>query len=200
MIFKSSEIRWFSQERDLLWELYERLPESGKGTRESDRTDYYLKSGTLHTGIKIREGNHELKVKCAVDEELAIGVMEHWMKWSTPEDKNILNIVDEKLLDDWVPVKKKRFMKRFKITERNNPEPVKEDFETEGCGAEFTEIHLKKLDQPLYTLGFEAFSAENRQRENLLSAIKHLDVDRSPLKELDSYGYPQLLHRLGKPE
>lgn len=197
MIFHSSEIRWFSQDKELLWKLYKSLPEPGEGTRETDRTDYYLKSGTLNTGIKIREGNHELKVKCAEDEKLDFGVMEHWMKWSTSEEKNILNMIDEELLEDWVSVKKKRFKKRYEITDQKKPEPVKEDFVKEGCGAEFTEIRLKKLDQPLYTFGFEAFSARNRQRENLLSAIKNLDVDLSPFKELDSYGYPQLLHRLG---
>ena len=197
MIFKSSEIRWFSSNKELLWELYSSLPEQGEGTRESDRTDYYLKSGTINTGIKIREGNHELKVKRAEDEELDCGMMEHWMKWSTSEEKNILNLIDDPFLGDWVAVKKMRFKKSYEITKEETLRSLKEEFVNEGCGAEFTEIHFKKLEQPLYTFGFEAFSAKNQQRGNLLNAIKILDTDFSQLKELDSYGYPQLLHRLG---
>lgn len=198
MIFKSSEIRWFSSNKELLWDLYTSLPEAGEGTRESDRTDYYLKSGTINTGIKIREGNHELKVKCAEDEELDCGVMEHWIKWSTSEERNILNTVDEKMLGDWVAVKKKRFKKSYEIVDQDTLRPLQEEFVNEGCGAEFTEIHLQELDQPLYTFGFEAFSAGNKQRENLQTALNILDADLSQLKELESYGYPKLLEGLSR--
>lgn len=197
MVFKSSEIRWFSQDKELLWNFYEALPEKGEGTREADRTDYYLKSGTINTGIKIREGNHELKVKCTEDAELDVGVMEHWIKWSTSEEKNILNTIDDELLGDWVGVKKKRFKKSYEITGLEKAEFLHGEFVDEGFGVEFTEIQLQILDQPIYTVGIEAFSAKNQQRENLLNGIKILDMDLSPFKGLDSYGYPQFLHRLG---
>lgn len=196
MIFKSSEIRWFTPQKDLIWDFYKRLPESGEGTRESDRTDYYLMSGTINTGIKIREGNHELKVKCAEDEEMEFGMMEHWIKWSTSEEKNILNTIDEKMMGDWIAVKKKRFKKSYEIADQSTLRPVQGEFVDEGCGAEFTEIHLEELDQKLYTFGFEAFSSGNKQKENLLAALNILEVDFLELKELDSYGYPQLLHKL----
>lgn len=197
MVFKSSEIRWFSQNKELLWNFYEALPQKGEGTRESDRTDFYLKSGTVNTGIKIREGNHELKVKGAEDEKLDFGVIEHWIKWSTSEEKNILNTIDDEFLGDWVTVKKKRFKKNYEIVEQEKAEFLHGEFVDEGFGIEFTEIQLKRVDQPIYTVGCEAFSVKNQQRENLLSAIQILDIDFSPFKELDSYGYPQFLHRLG---
>lgn len=200
MIFKSSEIRWFTQKKELIWELYESLPEPGEGTRESDRTDYYLKSGTINSGIKIREGNHELKVKRAEDEQLDFGVMEHWIKWSTSEEKNILNTVDGKMLGDWVAVKKIRFKKSYEIVNKETLRPIQEEFVNEGCGAEFTEIHLQELDQPLFTFGFEAFSAGNKQKENLLNALNILKADFSQLKELESYGYPKLLEGLSSRE
>lgn len=198
MIFKSSEIRWFTQKKELIWDLYERLSEPGEGTRESDRTDYYLMSGTINTGIKIREGNHEMKVKRAGDEELDFGVIEHWIKWSTTEEKNILNTVDEKMLVDWVAVKKKRFKKSYEIADKQTLRPLREEFVNEGCGAEFTEIYLQELDQPLYTFGFEAFSAGNKQRENLQTALNIFEIDFSQLKGLESYGYPQLLEGLSR--
>lgn len=197
MPFKSSEIRWFSKDKETLWKLFENLPQKGEGNREADRTDYYLKSGTINTGIKIREGNHELKVKCAEDEELEYGVMEHWIKWSTSEEKNILNTIDEDLLRDWVAVKKVRFKKRYEIVDQEKWKVIGEDFVDEGCGVECTEIHLQRVDTPLYTFGIEAFSATNQQREYIISSLKNLDIDFSKLKDLDSYGYPQLLHGLG---
>ncbi len=198
MIFKSSEIRWFSKDKDLLWEVYENLPEKGEGTRESDRTDYYLKSGTISTGIKIREGNHELKVKCADDEDLGHGVMEHWIKWSTSEEENILNTIDDEFLRDWIPIKKNRFKKSFKIVRQGKLEPIADMFPPEGCGAEFTEIYFPSKELTLYTFGMEAFSSTNRERENLMIAIEVLDLDFSSFKEFNSYGYPQLLYNLGK--
>ena len=184
MPFKSSEIRWFSTQKDALWEFYETLPDEGEGTREPDRTDYYLKSGTVTTGIKIREGNHELKVKCSDDEKWNCGVMEHWMKWSTSEEVNILNTVDDEFLGDWVAVKKKRFKKSYKIISGEKLEQVEGIFPAEGCGAEFTEIHLKRLKHPVYTFGMEAFSSSGRERENLVCAIEILGLDFSPFKEL----------------
>jgi hypothetical protein len=198
MPFKSSEIRWFSTQKNALWKLYETLPNIGEGTREPDRTDYYLKSGTINTGIKIREGNHELKVKRGDDEMLDYGVMEHWIKWSTTEEVNILNTVDDELLGDWIAVKKKRFKKSYEIINRKKLERVDGIFPAEGCGAEFTEIQLRRLEYPVYTFGMEAFSSSSRERENLLKTIEILEIDFSPFKEFDSFGYPQLLMNLGK--
>jgi hypothetical protein len=174
------------------------LPNEGEGAREPDRTDYYLKSGTVNTGIKIREGNHELKVKRGDDEMLDYGVMEHWIKWSTTEEVNILNTVDDELLGDWIAVKKKRFKKSYEIINRKKLERVDGIFPAEGCGAEFTEIQLRRLEYPVYTFGMEAFSSSSRERENLLKTIEILEIDFSPFKEFDSFGYPQLLMNLGK--
>jgi len=195
MIFKSSEIRWWSTDKDILWEFYEKLPEKGGGNREPDRTDYYLESDTNNTGIKIREGKHELKVKRAKDEELDFGIMEYWIKWSTSEERNILNTVDNQLLEDWISVKKKRFKKTYKIINQNEKECIKEGFPAEGCGAEFTEIQIKGLEKSIYTVGFEAFSSSNRQRENLLNLIDQLNLDFSCFRKKDSYGYPEFLQR-----
>ena len=197
MVFKSSEIRWFSKNRELLWNFYTDLPKKGEGIRESDRTDYYLRSGTVNTGIKIREGNHELKLKRDTDEKLEMGIMEHWIKWSRSEENNILNTIDHKFLDDWISVEKIRFKKSYEIKE-DRLRLLSGEFVDEGCGAEFTELHLERLDQPLYTVGFEAFSASENQRANLLHSLRLLEVDLSVFKDLDSYGYPQLLCGLGE--
>lgn len=197
MPFKSSEIRWFSRDREILWNQYKKLPDKGEGISEGDRTDYYLKSGTINTGIKIREGNHELKVKSGEDEDLGYGVMQHWIKWSNSEVENILNTIDNEWLDDWIAVKKRRYKKRYEIFNQQELEVVEEEFVDEGCGAEFTEIHLLEPDVTLYTFGLEAFSAGDNEKKNLLLCLNTLEIETHELRDLDSFGYPELLNRLG---
>lgn len=177
--------------------MYEKLHKKGEGNRESDRTDYYLKSGTINTGIKIREGNHELKVKCAEDEKLDHGVLEHWIKWSSHEEQNILNTVDDKLLGDWFAIKKKRFKKSYKIIKQEKLEPIVDAFPAEGCGAEFTEIYFPSMELTLFTFGMEAFSSSGKETENLYTSLEVLEPDTVSLKELDSFGYPELIHKIG---
>ncbi len=198
MIFKSSEIRWFSYNKESLWNLYQSFPLEGEGTKEPDRTDYYLKSGTVATGIKIREGNHELKVKCGADEDIGYGVIEQWMKWSTPEPKNILNAIEGKWLKNWLAVEKKRFKKRYEIVNSEKLQPAENEFVTEGCGAEFTEIRLSESDLIVYTLGMEAYSPENRAKENIRNVLNQLELEPALLRDLDSCGYPQFLQKIGR--
>lgn len=193
VMFKSSEIRWFAQEYDLLWDFFDALPKTGEEMEEQERTDYYLKSGTENTGIKVREGNHELKVKCAEDEALEYGNLTHWIKWSVPEKKHILNTIADELLEDWIPVKKKRVKKTYEILSESEIVMKNERLVDEGVGVEFTKIYLGRMEQPFYTVGFESFSATGQQRENLLQAIKILGPDLSPLKDFNSFGYPAFL-------
>ncbi len=196
VMFKSSEIRWFSKDYDILWDFFDALPEKGEEMREQVRTDYYLKSDTKNTGIKVREGNHELKVKCAKDETLEYGIMTHWVKWSTAEKKNILNTIADELLEEWVPVKKMRVKKSYEIVSDTKIVFEDERYADEGVGVEFTEVNLGSVDQPLYTVGFESFSVTNNQRANLMCLINSLDTELLSFKNLDSYGYPQMLKKL----
>lgn len=192
-MFKSSEIRWFAQEDTMLLDFFDALPGTGEENYEDERTDYYLKSGTETTGIKVREGNHELKVKCAEDEALAYGMLTHWIKWSVPETKHILNTIANELLEEWIPVKKKRVKKTYEILSESEIVLAGDSMVDEGVGVEFTKIYLGRMEQPFYTAGFESFSANGRQRENLLQAIKSLGPDLSRIKDFNSRGYPAFL-------
>jgi len=192
-MFKSSEIRWFAQEYELLRDFFDALPGAGEEIYEGERTDYYLKSGTETTGIKVREGNHELKVKCAKDETLAYGTLTHWIKWSVPEKKHILNTIADELLTEWIPVKKKRVKKTYGIVNQSEVVPADDGVVEEGVGVEFTNIYLGRMEQPFYTVGFESFSATGQQRDNLMLAINRLDLDLTLLKDLNSCGYPTFL-------
>lgn len=194
-MFKSSEIRWFSQDYNLLRDCFDALPGRDGEVSENVRTDYYLKSDTENTGIKIREGNHELKAKCAEDEIHEYGLITHWIKWSVAEDENILTAIDNDFLKDWTPVKKKRFKKTYEVVSKGELRLLNDHSAEEGMGVEFTEVCLEAFSQPMFTVGIEAFSASNQQRDNLMHGLKSPDIGLTSFKDLDSYGYPQLLKK-----
>lgn len=194
MLLQSSEIRWWSDQKYDLRKTFDAL--SGNEAREPDRLDFYLKNTSPNTGIKIREGHHELKLKADKDEPLEYGTVEHWIKWSHPAEKNILNTIKPELLTDWIPVSKKRWKKTYEIIQSEKVISTSKTYPEEGCGVEFTMVYFPSLDKPLYTFGLEAFSATGSSRKNLLLALEELHVDYLLLKHLDSFGYPEMLGRL----
>ena len=193
MTFKTSEIRWFSREKQVLWNIFKNLEKSGPGNPEEERTDYYLKSSTPNSGIKIREGKHELKVKTAKDEMLEYGLMQHWSKWSYSEEENILNSVNPDLLSDWLKMTKNGTKKSYKITAENKVEFTSEENIKEGFDVEFTRFEILSLKITGYTLGLEAFSSKNNSAENLRLALDQLQLKPSLLKDLTSCSYPEFL-------
>ncbi|MGB0932170.1 MAG: hypothetical protein ACPGVB_15410 [Chitinophagales bacterium] len=195
MPFKSTEIRWFSSSKEELWNIYQSLPQVGEGIRESDRIDYYLQTDSLNTGVKIRQGNHEIKVKYREDELQKYGLIEHWQKWSTKEEQNILNTIDPQLLEDWIAIEKKRFKKKYEIWNFDEVHFTDKDFLDEGCGVEFTELKIGSNREIVYTFGIEAFGTKNDSRDNFLAAIQYLKLDFSVLEEFDSFGYPEFLSK-----
>lgn len=196
MPFKSSEIRWFSADRKVLSDLFNSLPKIGLGKTEPTRTDYYLQAGLSDTGIKIREGNHEIKIKTSPDELRHYGKIEHWIKWSSSEKENILNTVSIDRLSNWIAIEKRRFKKVYIIA---NGKPVvseSDEFVEEGCGIEFTELLLPQLGKTFYTFGMEAFSTNNCERNNLTSTLNHLPINWFELENHLSCGYPEWLKQL----
>ncbi len=198
MLFKSAEIRWFAEEKGTLWSVFEQLLPEGPGKREPERTDYYLRTDLDNTGIKIREGNHEIKVKSSRDEFHPFGIVQHWMKWSSLEEDNILNTIDLELLVDWIAVEKKRFKKSFEILEPGKLAFHKDGWMNDGCGVEFTEVSIPSLERTIYTFGLEAFGDKYTSRENLFTALHHLPLDLRTLQAFHSIGYPAFLRELGK--
>lgn len=195
MPFSSSEIRWFSEEEKVFRQFFDELPGNGDSA-EPTRTDYYLRTDSFDTGVKIRDGNHEVKVKTAINETLDYGVIEHWMKWSVSESQNILTVIDHELLNDWVEVRKIRFKKNFNLNSGLLVFEPSGNFLKEGCGVELTTIELPQLHKTFYTFGLEAFSSQNRCRENLLLTLNNLNADFSRLQDELSCGYPQWLSTL----
>ncbi|MDT0641975.1 hypothetical protein RM553_03940 [Zunongwangia sp. F363] len=190
MPLKTSEIRWFSNSKKELWKIFSNLEEKGAGAAEGERSDYYLKSSTPSAGIKIREGNHEMKVKTAEDEPVNSGLIQHWSKWSYQEEQNILNSA---LLQDWIEVRKTRFKKNYVVIAGEVKFTSAEDIK-EKCEVEFTKIEIPAIDYAGFTLGLEA--SGSNEKENLKTALQGISLDEEILKKLESCSYPEFLANL----
>ena len=192
-LFKSTEIRWFSPEREPLESLFRSLPGEFEVNAE-ERTDHYLNTKLTSAGIKIREGKHEIKVKRETEEFLeGIGTVEHWAKWSISEEKNILNTINQNQLTDWIAIEKKRWLKLYSVSDsRDSVLPVKR-YLPDGCGVEFTEIRIADLNY--FTFGLEAWGSKFSSRENLELVFQYLNLKQSDFEGLDCMGYPEFLSK-----
>lgn len=195
MPIKSSEIRWFSENKDLLWRMYESLSPRGPGEQEEERIDYYLMSGTAGTGFKVREGRHEVKVKRSADEAYSYGQVEHWIKWSQEEEQDLISTLDAEQLSEWLEVRKRRYLKRYQVGRLQKIEPLAEALAEQVCSVEFTILEIPDFHFTCYSLGIEALDPQN-SRDLLLQVLNQLPIDFIMLANLDSHGYPAFLKGL----
>lgn len=193
MPYPTAEIRWFSNEESHLWQVYREIRPEGKGLQEQVRTDYYLLSGTENTGIKVREGNHEWKLKFKPDEQREYGLIQYWKKWSTEEEQNILKSIDKELLGDWIEVRKQRFKKQYEILDDRQIRPSKSSSVKNGCDLEFTTVRLPLYDIEVFTIGLETFGEIRDLDVQLLSVLNEFEQELSLLKSLPSQGYAEWL-------
>ena len=193
MPYSSTEIRWFAFDKKTFWTIYEALSPRGAGHREPDRTDHYLRADLTHTGVKVREGNHEIKVKLAPDEPLAYGTIEHWIKWSSAEAETLLDVVPAALRGEWIAVEKQRYQKHYGLSADGALHAADPAELSAGCGVEFTTLHLPALELTRYTLGLEAFGPEGRRREVLRTVLRETRVGERVPEECISCGYPAFL-------
>ncbi len=196
-LFHSAEIRWFSDEAEAMETIFRNLPfqnpRHGNDTfpPQPERTDYYLKTGLLSIGIKVREGNHEIKLKSDKNEFVQeIGNIEHWSKWSSSEELNILNTIDNALLADWIAVNKKRFLKVYEVKKDKSVDYTTE-FVDDGCGVEFTKLTVD--GDTYYSFGMEAFCTFNSGVDNLAATWNALGLKRSLFRGLRCMSYPEFL-------
>ena len=192
-LFHSAEIRWFTREREPMASIFEGICSAfGQPFKfMPERTDHYLNTGLDSTGVKIREGNHEIKVKREDDTLINdIGRIENWSKWSSGEELNILNTINESHLKDWIPVRKKRALLVFEITKKKDVIPTA-DYVDDGCGVEFTSIVIG--NELYYTFGLEAFATNNSETENLVRVWQHLNLRKEYFNTAYCMSYPEFL-------
>ncbi len=194
--YYSTEIRWFSYNKDKLLSLFKSLPFMGEKIypkrHEKKRTDYYLKTGSHNSSVKIREGRHEIKVKSNIDEIMpSIGVIEHWAKWSVVEQNNILNSIPANLLSDWITVEKLRYLKKFEISKNNGDVNPTNGFPDDGCSVELSILTINNNE--VYTFGLEAFGTYRSTKDNLIDTMDFLKLKSKLFDKMDRMGYAEYL-------
>lgn len=208
---QSCEVRWFFSDcPDAFRQWFERRGWVFSSAAPPRRCDFYLVSGTARAdlGIKLREGNIEIKERVA---DLGVhrfgasaeGRVEAWRKWSFPLAHTREGGTEEALhitrQDDqgrgWIPVRKDRLLLMLEIVEESRvllSEAPAFSIE-EGCGVELTKIFLP--DRTCYSFALEAFSNTDRGYQNLLRAMDTMtaEVPEPVLPLFQSMGYAEFL-------
>ncbi|MEC4895330.1 MAG: hypothetical protein SAL07_10240 [Oscillatoria sp. PMC 1051.18] len=182
------EMRWFKQGKlpnQVKDWFEEKCPGDRLGSPE-ERTDLYLSApGCDNLGIKLRQGNLEVKWrKAELGEkdfgEIAQGKAEEWVKLTCVDDslESLLTAaVKEK--KTWIAVEKQRSQRRY-----------------QNCNLEITQVHLEK--ELWWTIAFETLT-EILSLDDFVTTVGDLlsSYPGEKLLAADSFGYAALISQLG---
>lgn len=174
------------------------------------RQDHYLLlEGEPALGIKLREGNVEVKRRLEVPQEIeigpgAIGRVARWRKWSFPlaRDRAAGATTVERLLvpaSSWVAVKKERRLERYRLagSAQAVPVPLEAGAETAAAetGCEFELSRVWAAGEEWWSVCFEAFGEGPGLGQALLAvAAKVLGPGWPVALEVEqSWSYPAWL-------
>lgn len=177
------------------------------------RQDYYLLlEGDPALGIKLREGNVEIKRRLEVLQEIRIGPgaagrVARWRKWSLPlaRDRAAGATPLERLLvpaSSWLAVKKERRLQRYRLEGGAQAAPVPLEAAAEPATAETgCEFELSRVwagGEEWWSVCFEAFGEGPRLGQALLAvAAKVLGPGWPVALEVErSWSYPAWLQRI----
>ncbi len=201
----SAELRWFYRQH---------LPEEVRDwfcgaklcKEEPVRTDHYLVfPGSNEVGVKVRDGRKlEIKARTRMPEPFSlatgasVGRQDAWVKW-TNEDSEVAGRLAalEGGSPHWVPVAKKRWLRKFRIGQTSSVEETDPDATDEDrCRAELTEVNVR--GSHWWTLAFDSFGNGNRVAELEQVARHFLKILPRGLilTERDSMAYPEWLNRI----
>jgi hypothetical protein len=203
IMYPTAEVRWFypgavpsNVERSF-------RRRGGAVQDEPLREDCYLSLPDMDgLGIKLREGRIEIKKRLKrqgpipLGEE-AVGVLEHWRKWSFPLAESHVMSSMVTPAASWAGVKKQRLLRTYRVTPEQRVVSCSEgESPSQGCELELTEVSVR--DQVWWTLAFEAFGEESCLQEHLLLVVGHvLNTYHLPhLHAEASYGYARWLAKL----
>lgn len=202
-MYKSKEIRWFSNSEDEAISKW--FEENGFSFENANaRTDYYLPlKDQDDTGIKLREGNIEIKQLISRSEKEKLvksvkGYFENYIKWSftSAEDDPLFREIIEEEKYHWLGVRKERI--GFKLKENQNGSIIRvkmDEYLEYGCQVEYTRLKIK--NELWYTLGLEWFGDKELKFDfSLLNKI----FGNQRLKGKNSMGYAKFLNRFQFPE
>ena len=189
MFFPSIEIRWFQRGAipAQVREWFGRF-DFGPVLRQ-ERTDTYLFTHDDGMGIKLREGQVEIKQRQARLGMLTVrpharGKVETWYKWSYPLEKNELpgnlTIPDS----NWIDVAKDRLLVQSGLTVP----------EKSGYQVELTSVRVRRQDW--WSFGIEATGAPAQLFNDFTQLLPSLLGPGCPeFRDDDSFGYAELLNR-----
>jgi hypothetical protein len=175
---------WFRAEDDLV--------------RADRRTDYYLNLFLEQLGIKLREGNLEIKLR---EKDLGIrkftsgvaGRCGLWRKLSLPIADEAVETLPDMDPRWWVSITKERQLRLFDARGESIPTTARV---TDGCSLELTRLAVG--EQSWWTVGFEAFGREE-SLESILSVTVKRSCEEAAVAGLEadsSWAYPELLARI----
>ena len=204
-MFKTTEVRWFFQgkipQKVGLW--FERLEETTIDLEP--RIDRYLGNvSTSRLGIKIREGNIEIKQQVGADDEWNTsrlhGKVQEWRKWSfaLADDLDAVKCIPYGL---WIAVRKERKLIRYALDDQKNALQVlllnQEPGNTLICEVELTLVQVEP-SETWWTICFEANHPQGDSRIGLTRTLNAVLSENSPvnLTMESSQSYVDWLARL----
>lgn len=200
----SAELRWFYRQQ-LPEKVREWFCSAKLCEEEAARTDHYLVlPGSNEVGVKVRDGRKlEIKARTKMPEPFSlatgasVGRQDSWLKWSH-EDRDVAGRLAAigSSSSEWVPVAKKRWLRKFRVDTAGQVEEIDADAMVEdGCRAELSKVMVR--ESHWWTLAFESFGEGDRPT-NLEQVARHfLKVlpHGLALTGCDSMAYPEWLNR-----
>jgi hypothetical protein len=158
------------------------------------RTDLYLLGAGEALGIKLREGQIEVKKRISQYGETRFtpqicGVVEGWIKWSFMAAQNPVN----ELLEDgqWLAIQKARQIHYYHLNDNGKIEHSQpREFPACGGGLELTSLH--RAGQACWTVGVEVFGPAQTLQAFLANIIQHAQLTSAKISLVceHSYSYP----------
>lgn len=195
------EVRWFGPGRTPE-HLVARFDGLGAPAPVSRTDTYVLLRGTDDLGVKLRAGGEAFELKLRQHDlggtKLAAtaGNLERWQKWSLPVADAAcraaaLGLPAESLVD----VEKHRRLVNYRLAPDGSVALVDERA-GDGCSIEITSLLVKGAEW--WSLGFEAFGAEDRLADALAASadayFAGATAESAVLALSTSCGYPAWLH------
>ena len=207
-MIRSAEIRWFYSS-GLPLEVKNWFCGSRLCKEEDARTAHYLVlPGSTEVGLKVRDGS-KLEIKAhtrmprpfSLASGASVGRQDEWVKWSH-DDHDVAGRLAAvgSSSSEWVPVDKRRWLRKFRVAVAGQVEEVDAAATVEyGCRAELCEVTVRASHW--WTLAFETFGEGNRPAD--LERVARHFLKALPrglaLTERDSMAYPEWLNRVAGP-
>ena len=205
-MYPTAEVRWFYPGEIPKKVLTGYIQAGSEPTQFPPRTDHYLATpGRDDLGIKMREGFLEIKQRGDsygihhFNQDVS-GSIEAWQKVRVE-----LSQIDSGLAargffsdgDNWIAVRKHRWLRSYQVMEIGDiaEVPLCTD-RANGCEWELSQVYFGEMENPWWSLAFEAFGNPTVLVNNLIIVVEETftGIGHKPYDSNDSFSYPSLLN------